>query len=87
MQELGQLQDSVRRGNDQVITKLLERFDELWKRFDAIEAEAKRCSQTEGNRIIEVVERAKLELLKQLQALVQNARETQEEKKDEHAAE
>jgi hypothetical protein len=70
-----------------VITKLLERFDELWKRFDAIEAEAKRYSQTEGNRIIEVVERAKLELLKQLQALVQNARETQEEKKDEHAAE
>lgn len=77
----------MRRGNDQVITKLLERFDELWKRFDAIEAEAKRYSQTEGNRIIEVVERAKLELLKQLQALVQNARETQEEKKDEHAAE
>lgn len=70
-----------------MITKLLERFDELWKRFDAIEAEAKRYSQTEGNRIIEVVERAKLELLKQLQALVQNARETQEEKKDEHAAE
>jgi hypothetical protein len=89
--ELADLQNAIRQSDERVTNKLLQRFEELWKRFDAVEAEAKRYSEKEGSRIVEAVERAKLELLKQLQVFVHNtqqeAKSQKEGKVDEPVAE
>lgn len=72
-QELIALQDFIRSTEAAHTDRLLARLDTLFKRFDAIEQQAKDNlgrSLEESARIVEAVERSKLDVLHQLKVLV-----------------
>lgn len=72
-QELIALQDFIRSTEAAHTDRLLTRLDTLFKRFDAIEQQAKDNlgrSLEESARIVEAVERSKLDVLHQLKVLV-----------------